>query len=220
MQGRVAADYPIPPNAPQGDVRIASYGITDVSPKNSPNEIHRALHLRIVVADNGPTPWTFDTREQRLDLSGHGPIAPAFASANSGAPPPLVTVDPNAKRIVDLFFLLPSDVQHADVLPEFDALWRVTTASGVVVERTPFERLMVEPDYGGYDDWDYGPNYYWGGPFWMNGDWSYAGAPYENFSAGVMIHRSGAFGRGGFHGGGRGGGGGHGGGGHGGGGHR
>ena len=117
MQGNVAADYPVPANAPQGDVRIASYGITDVSPKSSPNEIHRALHLRIVMADNGSAPWTFDTREQRLDLNGHGPIAPAFASANSGAPPPLVTVEPNAKRIVNLFFCRPRTSRRATCYP-------------------------------------------------------------------------------------------------------
>jgi hypothetical protein len=51
VRGRVAAEYPIPPGAPQGDVRLASYGMTDVSPQKAPNEVLRALHLRVVLAD-------------------------------------------------------------------------------------------------------------------------------------------------------------------------
>lgn len=84
IHGRVAADYPIPPAAPQGDLRIASYGLTDVSPKGAPNQIQRALHLRVVLADNGATPWTFDTREQRVELQDHELMAPAFATASPG----------------------------------------------------------------------------------------------------------------------------------------
>jgi hypothetical protein len=227
IQGRVAADYSIPSNAPQGDVRIASYGMADVSAQQSPDESMRALHLRVVLADNGATPWTFDTRDQRVELDGQDVLAPAFASANPGVQPPLVTVPPNTKRIVDLFFLLPATLQHAEAIPEFDAMWRVDAGTaGVIAERTPFERLTIEPDAGSYDNWDYGGDYYWGGPYWMNGDVPYMGARGGYYRGGVSIHRSAHFSRGGrgggFHGGGfHGGGGGfHGGGGHGGGGHR
>ena len=124
VQGRVAADYAIPPAAPQGNVRIASYGLTDVSPRNDPKELVHALHLRVVLADNGAAPWTFDTREQRIDLNGRGPLAPAFASANAGTPPPLVTVDQGGKRVVDLFFLLP-------LISSTPTRFRSSTLSGV-----------------------------------------------------------------------------------------
>jgi hypothetical protein len=153
------------------------------------------------LADNGATPWTFDTREQRVELDGRDVLAPAFASANAGTPPPVVSVDRNGKRVVDLFFLLPADLQHADAIPEFDAMWRVTAGAGVIAERTPFERLAIEPDYGAYDDWDYGGDYYWGGPYWINPDFPYAGVPFGYFGGGVAIHRSARF----WHGGGRGG---------------
>jgi hypothetical protein len=221
IQGRAAADYPIPPDAPKGDVRIASYGLTDVSPKSTPGELLRALHLRVVVADNDVTPWTFDTREQRVDLDGRGQLTPALASANRGTPPPLVTIEPNGKRVVDLFFLLPDDMQHADQIPEFDALWRVHTGATVIAERTPFERLAIEPDYGANNDWDYGDDYYWGGPYWVNPEPYFGvGIGPGYFAGGAVIRRSPHFWRGGYWGGGtRGGGGFHGGGGHGGGGH-
>jgi hypothetical protein len=229
VRGRVAADYPIPPGAPRGDVRIASYGIAEVSSEGSPGETVRALHLRMVLENNSAAAWTLDTREQRVQLDGADTIAAAFASANAGVPPPMVTVPPSGKRVVDLFFALPAALQDAEAIPEFDAMWRVNAGpAGVIAERTPFERLTIEPDEGSYDSWDYGPDYYWGGPYWINGDLPYAGYGGPGFSrGGVSIHRSAHFshgrgGRGGgrgFHGeGGRGGGGGHGGGGHGGGG--
>ncbi len=233
MQGRVAAEYPLPPNAPHGNLWICSYGFTDVTPQGAPTSQNlRALHLRVVVANNGTVPWTFDTREQRVDLRGRGPVAPAFASTSPGASPPLVTVEPNSERVIDLFFLVPPDLQHAEQVPQFDALWRVSTDSGVIAERTPFERLTVEPDEGYYDRWDYGPDYYWGGPYWTDPylPYDYYGLPPTYFGGGVIIHRGphfgggfhhgGGFRGGGFHGGGFRGGGFHGGATHGGGGHR
>jgi hypothetical protein len=207
VHGRVAADYPIPPNGAQGDVKIASFGLTDVAARNAPRERLRAIHLRVVLADNGPTAWTFDTREQRLDLNGVGPLVPGFASANAGTPPPVVTVEPNSKRVVDLFFVLPPALQAADEIPDFDAAWRVATGAGPIAEKTPFARLTVEPDLANYDDWDYGPNYYWGEPYWVNPAFPYAGIPFGYWGGGVDIHRAphvggarGFPGGGGFHG--------------------
>jgi hypothetical protein len=176
----VAADYAVPPEAPKGDVRIASYGITSVTPHGDGAKA-RALHLRLVLANNGATTWTLDTRAQRLDLGGAALLAPAFASANAGAPPPVVTVPPNGKRVIDLFFLLPPGLDHSPKLPEFDALWRVDTGNRVVADRTPFERLIVTPVYD--PAWDYGPNYYWGGPYWMDPGF----AARAGYGAGVQI---------------------------------
>jgi hypothetical protein len=236
VDGRVAADYPIPPASPQGDLRVVSYGVTEVASNEESRDVMSALHLRVVVENRSGSAWTLDTREQRVDLSGRGALVPAFASANAGSPPPLVDIDPSTQRVVDMFFLLPQDLQGADDIPAFDALTQVNTTSGAVTERTPFERLNVEPEAVGYDGWDYGPDYYWGGPYWFNPAFPYVGYPYGYAGGGgVFIHRSprfwyggpGGFHRGGFRGGFRGGGfhggqggGGHGGGGHGGGGHR
>jgi hypothetical protein len=192
IRGNPAADYPLPPSAPQGDLRIASYGMTDVSPRNESNEVYRALHLRVVLANNGETPWLFDTREQHVQLDGQAALPVTFASANGGSAPPVITVNHDAKRVVDLFFFLPPNLQHEDAIPEFDALWSVHSGSAVFSERTPFQRLTIEPDYGDYDDWDYGVNYYWGGPYWMNPDYPFGayGRGYGYFGPGVWIHRS------------------------------
>lgn len=200
VRGRVAADYAIPPQNPQGDVRLAPFGLTDVSSPSHPNEKFRAIHLRAVIANDGSTQWTFDTSEQRLDLEGHGPIAPAFASANAGSPPPNVTIPPNGKRTVDLFFLLPPNLQHASEIPEFDALWRVNTNPTVVARRTPFERLIIVPDYYDYDEgwdwgWDYGPGYYWGGPYWVNPVFPWGEFPAGYFGPDAVIVRNAHFAR-------------------------
>jgi hypothetical protein len=229
VDGRLAADYAIPPASPQGDLRVASYGVTEVASNEGSPDVMSALHLRVVVENRSASAWTLDTRDQRIDLSGRGELVPAFTSANAGSAPPLVTIDASARRVVDMFFLLPQDLQGADDLPAFGALTQVNTSAGPVTERTPFERLAVEPDGGGYGDWDYGADYYWAGPYWFNP--AFPDVEYPYIGGGIFIHRSprfwygghGGFHRGGFRGGGfRGGGfhGGHGGGGHGGGGHR
>jgi hypothetical protein len=247
VQGRVAATLSIPPEGPQGSVRVASYGMTDVEAQDQPEVSLHAIHLRVVLADDAPTPWTFDTREQHVEIGGAPPLAVAFASANAGSQPPLVTVDSSARRVVDLFFLLPEDQQAAEEIPQFSVLSRVDTSVGPVVQRTPFKRVDVDEDEdeSGYTEWGYAPEYYyWGGPYWINPLFPYVGLPPGYFAGGVVVHPAPHFGHGGggfhgglyggggfhgghggfhgggFHGGGFHGGGGHGGGGHGGGGHR
>jgi hypothetical protein len=208
MGGEAAAAYSIPPNAPAGDVRIATYGVAELAPQNGDARHLDAIHLHLSVADNSDHPWSLDTRDQRLDLEGRGMSAPAFATADrSGQAPPLVTVAPGGKREVDLFFPIPGDMDGVSDLPAFDAIWRVNTGNQVVVERTPFERIALEaapaypPDYYAVDAWPYWydpyylgwgvvPPAYWGGrPFYVH-HW---GHPH-------FWHGGGGF-HGGFHGG-------------------
>jgi hypothetical protein len=190
VQGRPAAQYSVPPEAPQGDVRIASFGMSSVAPQNQPNQTLRALHLRVVLSDNGATPWTFDTRDQRVDVNNRGEISPAFAAADSGEPPPVVVVEPSRERVVDLLFLLPPDYQKADALPDFDALWRVNTGSGVISERTPFERLVVQTTT--YASPVHEEGHATGGnqpaAYWTNPALSYEGLPQGYYDAGVVVH--------------------------------
>jgi hypothetical protein len=170
MKGRVAADYPIPPTAPQGDVRLASFGISKISPsgatQENANQSRRAIHVRMSVTDNSQTPWTMDTRQQLVALPDGHQLAPAYVSTHEGqAGLPSVTVPAGGKRIVDLFYPLPPDMQSASQMPEFDVVWHVDTPQQQVTERTPFDRLQVktgsDPEWGVWDDG-------WGGPFWYD----------------------------------------------------
>jgi hypothetical protein len=165
--GHVAADYQIPPTAPQGDVRLASFGLSELAPASGSGGGSSALHLRMVVSNNGAEPWTVDTREQKLDLTNAGSIAPAFATTREGNEGlPLITVGAGSKRVIDLFFPLPPNQQSADSIPDFDAIWNVHAGAQDVVERTPFDRLRIEPVYGPEIAPEYGYYGEWGGPFW------------------------------------------------------
>jgi hypothetical protein len=97
-----------------------------------------------------------------------------------------VTVAPGSKRVVDLFFPLPPNQQSAGSIPEFDAIWNVHAGAQDVVERTPFDRLQVEPAYGPAVAPEYGFYSDWRGPFWY--DSSYAeGFPRPWFGGAVIM---------------------------------
>ncbi|HEX4517405.1 MAG TPA: hypothetical protein VH054_27860, partial [Polyangiaceae bacterium] len=134
IAGHVAADYPVPKEAPRGDVRLASYGIADLGSRDRDDHV-RALHLRVTLIDNGERAWTMDTREQLVDLDGYGQSVPAYASANAGSAPPLITAPPMGKRVVDLFFPLPAELQRAERLPTFDVVWKVHADDKDIIER-------------------------------------------------------------------------------------
>ncbi|MFI5299278.1 MAG: hypothetical protein ACHREM_14380 [Polyangiales bacterium] len=114
--------------------------------------------------------WTFDSNAQHLELEGHGPSSPAFVSASPGDAPPVLTIEARTVRVIDLFFVLPGDLQGAEVLPGFDASWSVNAGELVVADRTPFESLSLEPSHE-YAVYDYGPGYYWGPNYWYNPGW-------------------------------------------------
>jgi hypothetical protein len=49
IYGHAAADYAIPPQSPQGDLRVASYGIEPLSPADAPDQEVGAIHLGLSV---------------------------------------------------------------------------------------------------------------------------------------------------------------------------
>jgi hypothetical protein len=192
VAGRPAAEVGIPPEAPRGDVRLATFGIADIAPQGAPADARvRALHLRVVVANNAAKEWSIDTREQRVSLADRGESRAAYASADPGSPPPLVTVPPGGKRTIDLFFPLAANMARASELPAFDAVWSVGTDTRVVTERTPFERLQLEPRSSQTSEWEYsGPPYsYWYDPLYPGGAWAGATLPPAYVEQPVVIQR-------------------------------
>jgi hypothetical protein len=160
--GYPAARYPIPLNAPKGDVRVASFGVTEVGHEQGPDL--PSLHIRLAIANNaGQTTWTVDTRDVRVELRGEQPRGPAFANAEAGGLP-VVGIPPEQQRTIDLFYPLPKERDEPEDIPAFDVLWKVQTDEGMVAERTPFEQLQIErvppvhlrvglASYWWYDPW-------------------------------------------------------------------
>ncbi len=169
IAGRPASYYPVPPEAPRGSVQLATFGFAEIHPQGAPENANvRALHMRMIVANNSQAPWTVDTREQVLSLPTRGMSRPAYAAAEGGEGP-LVVVPPLGKRTIDLFYPLPANMEDAEDVPAFDSVWKVQTDARVVADRTPFERLEVVPHYS-YDDYSWGPGYYYD-PYYPGGAW-------------------------------------------------
>lgn len=86
--------------------------------------------------------WSIDPDEQRIALFGDATVLRARSA--SGALAPRTDVPPHARRMVQLFFLLPEGLREARVIPSFDVIWTVHAGSTIVTNRTPFERFVIE----------------------------------------------------------------------------
>jgi hypothetical protein len=184
VNGLPASYYTIPPEAPRGNVRIVTMGFAEIQPQGSAEQL-RALHVRMVVANNSDASWYVDTREQHAVLPEGGESRPAYATVDHGAPP-VVEIPPRGERTIDLFYPLPAQVQKESALPSFAMLWQVNTNTRAVVDRTPFERQELITDvYPDYYDWR-GP--YWYDPYYARGGFVGVGFTPVYVSRPVVIH--------------------------------
>ena len=158
-----AARVPPPVGSGHQDVQLASYGVVDVRAGAGYAPPAHTLHVRIVVHDPEPIAWTLDVRAQRIALEGRGEETASLAAANAGTPPPVVTIASGQTRVVDLFYLLPADLQSAMSIPSFDLLSSITAGDRVIAARTPFTRLAAEPVQ--FETYDYGDDH-WSPPYW------------------------------------------------------
>jgi hypothetical protein len=165
VNGLPAARYGIPPERPLGTVLVASSGFARIGYSSGAEQ--QLLAVRMVVANNSDdTPWTIDTREQRVIVLGAGESRPVYVNADMGLSP-LLQVARGQKTTIDLFYPLPADRQDPKHVPEFDVMWQVKTTERLVAERTPFDRLEIEPQPYPYDGayagfWPY----WWYDPLW------------------------------------------------------
>jgi hypothetical protein len=159
LGGLPAARYAIPPEAPRGDVRIASFGVSTLDLEGT--EPLETLHVRLVVSnDGGARPWTLDTRELHLQIEGAEPRAPSFINASvTGLP--VIEIPRGQARAIDAYFPLQAPFDDDDEIPRFDVLWSVHTDTRLVVERTPFDRVEIEPMMGPSVYVSYGIAPYW-----------------------------------------------------------
>jgi hypothetical protein len=170
--GAPAARYPIPPEAPHGEVYVTSFGFTrmDVAEGRSAD----MMHARVVAVNNGPNVWTVDGRAQQLLVApAQAPLIPAYVNTDAGMGP-VYTVPPAQHRVFDLYYAVAPPLDHPEQLGAFELAWRVDAAGRPITGRTPFQR--IEGSGGGYDPYPpyvfiglgWGPGW-WYGPFFPYG---------------------------------------------------
>jgi hypothetical protein len=98
-----------------------------------------------------------------IELPRRGQSRPAYATVDKGTVP-AVEVPTREARTIDLFYPLPKEMQDADRLPSFDTIWTVHVGDRLVTQRTPFERMKVEPQR----DWRLEAGAVWGPPYWYD----------------------------------------------------
>jgi hypothetical protein len=167
--GGPAVRYPVPPEAPRGDVYVTSFGFSDL--EVGPGGQHASLlHARLAVTNGGPGPWALDGRQQEVLVAGQPPLVPAFINSDAGVGP-LYPIPPGQTRVLDLFYFVPPPLDRIDALPSFALAWRVLAGIEPVAQRTPFQRVIEDQGaYGSYPPyvgvglgvgvgWWYGPFY-------------------------------------------------------------
>ena len=167
-----AVRYPIPPEAPHGEVYLTSFGFTqmDVAADRTAN----MLHARLVAVNNGPTTWSvFGGAQQLLVPPGQQPLSPAFINTDAGNGPTYI-VPPAQRRVFDLYYAVPPPLDQPEQIPFFELSWRVDVGGRPIAQRTPFQRF--EDNRGAYEPyppyvfvglgfgvgWWYGPGFYYG----------------------------------------------------------
>ena len=100
-----ASRYPIPPEAPRGDVYVTSFGFTSMDVAAGRSD--QLLHARLVAVNKGPDVWTVDSREQQLQVApDRPPVSPSFANTDAGQGP-LYNVPPGQQRVFDFYYAVP-----------------------------------------------------------------------------------------------------------------
>jgi hypothetical protein len=166
--GGPAASYPIPPGAPQGEVYVTSFGLTDLDV--APGRPGRMLHVRLAVSNASPSLWVVDGRQQLLQAPGVGPQVPAFLNTDAGQGP-VYQVLPGRANVFDFYYAVPPPLDQPAQLPGFALDWRVDLPGQPIAQQTPFQRTSGYA--GSYDPyppyvtvglgfgvgWWYGPGY-------------------------------------------------------------
>jgi hypothetical protein len=143
VAGRPAARYGIPPESPRGSARVASFGITKV--ETSTGTVP-TLHVRLTIANNNDTgPWELDARSLRVAYESGAESGPMFINTRTMGEHE-ISIEPGESAVVDAYFPLPPGAESAAGVPRFDMLWEVSTPEREVAERTPFERIRIEPE--------------------------------------------------------------------------
>lgn len=143
LDGYPAQRVAVPPERPDGDVRVASFGITTMRLDGRVDV--DVLHVRMILDNQGDErPWRVDVREQLVHIPGEGRSRPMLVNTDGDLP--IIEVPRRQRRVIDLYYPLPGTVRRQADLPRFDLLWEVSTPGRRVAQRTSFDRMRTEPE--------------------------------------------------------------------------
>lgn len=167
--GFPAALYQVPPDRPQGEVKIASLGVQDL--QDPPG---RHLILRMVVTNNSDEPWSVDTTRQTVNFAGAGvaAAAPVRAYSNVALAGTVLDVPPRQQRTVDMMYPVPRKLK----VQNFQLAWAVSTPTAYITQYSSFRREELPDVYAsGAYGYPYGPYWGWYGPgnFGVRSYWGY-----------------------------------------------
>lgn len=151
IAGMAAASYPVPSDAPEGDVHVAVLGVADVRRHPRSPWTEKAIRVSLVVSNRSTETWRVEGEAQHVELASRRTRMTLDANADAGGAAVLVDVPPHSTRWVELLFLVPEGTDDA-LLGAFDVSWSVRLGPSVHAARvTRFEKLLVPPAHKGVE---------------------------------------------------------------------
>ena len=129
---------------PRGTLQVESYGVGEFTPPGETKPV-TALKVRTVLTNPTDKSWTFDTREQRVEVKKQGAMAAFEVLAAAMALPLVVTVQAHDTRTVDLFYPLPATEGAGDLPGSFEVVSTVRGAYGIMTQRTALGGIGTNP---------------------------------------------------------------------------
>jgi hypothetical protein len=168
--GYMVARYGVPPEGPTGEIYLTSFGTTSL--EVGPGASAEMLHVRLGMSNTvGRVPWTADAREQLVALPGQPPRGPTYANSDAGGP--IITAPPGTQRVLDLYYLLPPNLQGSRVLTWFNVSWVAHTGPRMVAQRTSFALSEAPASAGPPPPAFVSVGLGWGPLWWYDPLWPY-----------------------------------------------
>jgi hypothetical protein len=143
LAGRSAAVYPLPADAPEGELRVATLGLAHVRSNTGRPISYDAIHVRMSVTNHSTRTWVVDTSKQVVSLGRWGLLIPSNASGSADGVTRL-TIAPGATGQIELFYAMPEPVTPwgTQLVPHVGLSWRVDTGNRLVAGATQFDRVV------------------------------------------------------------------------------
>jgi hypothetical protein len=151
VAGMAAASYPVPSDAPNGEVHVAVLGVADVRRHPQSPWTEKAIRVSLVVSNRSSETWRVEGGDQHVELASRRVRTTLDAKVDDDGRELLVDVPPHSTRWVELLFLVPEETD-SELLGAFDVSWSVRLGPAMRASRvTRFEKLLAPPAHKGVE---------------------------------------------------------------------